>query len=91
MSRYLCALVVLALLGISGLAGCGTTAAGLLRGAVIGSAVLQTDASDADLAGACCLPSGNCITVPAADCTQFFGTFFGPGLICGIAPCGDGL
>lgn len=90
MSRWLRTIVAVAFLGLSSLSGCGTSAGRWLPGGLTGSAVLQTDGQDpADATGACCLPSGGCLTVTADDCDQFFGTFFGPGLICLIAPCDE--
>lgn len=41
--------------------------------------------------GACCLASGDCLTVTAADCEAYAGVYHGPGLTCGVAPCGSGF
>lgn len=66
------------------IAGCSTSGSFLLN------SVLPSDGNgnqSSEPVGACCLPSGACLTVTASDCNAFFGIFFGEGLICGIAPC----
>ena len=65
--------------------GCGTSGSSLLNSVLTTGSGSQPN----EPTGACCLPSGSCLTVTASDCNSFFGVFFGEGLICGIAPCGD--
>ncbi len=80
--------------------GCSSGAGGLLRG-LIGSSgssggLLAEFAQQGNEGvdnggfaptGACCLTSGDCLSVSAADCASFAGVFHGPGLTCGVAPC----
>ena len=67
------------------LTGCSTSGRFLL------SSTLPTNSGGQfnEPIGACCLPSGACLTVPASECNAYSGIFFGEGIICGIAPCSD--
>lgn len=38
--------------------------------------------------GACCLPSGACITLSLSDCTSNGGTYYGDNVACVPSPCG---
>jgi len=79
--------------------GCRTSAARLLGGALTGNVTIFSSGSSGSSSqnqsfapvGACCIPTGDCLTVTASDCANFSGTFFGEGIICGIAPCSSGF
>ena len=90
MLRIMRALAIL-LLCLAAPIGCGTSAGRLLGGALIGNVqVLGGSASQNQSpqpVGACCVPTGDCLTVTAGDCVNYSGLFFGEGIVCGIAPC----
>lgn len=88
MSRFALAATLLLSLGLSQ-AGCGTR--GVLgsgfQGAVFRGGISLGDDPFGPPVGACCLLTGDCLTVTASDCDNYGGTFYGPGLICEFAPC----
>lgn len=76
--------------------GCRTSAASLLGGVLTGNVTVSGGSSSQQNqsfqpVGACCIPTGDCLTVTASDCANFSGLFFGEGIICGIAPCDSGF
>ncbi len=88
MSRFAVGAILLLSCGLV-LNGCGTGGvldAGLRGGLFRGGGSIGSDEFGPPV-GACCLPSGHCLTVSASDCDNYAGIFYGPGLICGIAPC----
>jgi hypothetical protein len=87
--------VAIVVLCLAGPIGCGTSAAGLLRSALVGSFTVSGVPSSQNQftqpVGACCIPTGDCLTVTASDCANFSGAFYGEGITCGIAPCNSGF
>ncbi|MFQ5430374.1 MAG: hypothetical protein ACE5E1_08705 [Phycisphaerae bacterium] len=96
MSRRAAALVAILLCGVAW-GGCGTSARGFLGALRGGGGTIQFPTQGGAFGsnpprqevGACCLPSGDCLTVTASDCASFSGFFQGEGLTCGVAPCGE--
>ena len=81
----------LVLFSLAILVGCRTSAGRLLSGVLSNNITISTGTfsqgpSPAPV-GACCISTGDCLTVTASDCANFSGTFFGEGIICEIAPC----
>ncbi len=90
MLRIMRALAIL-LLCLAAPIGCRTSASSLLGGVLSGSVTVPggsfSQNQSFEPVGACCIPTGDCLTVTASDCANFSGLFFGEGIICGIAPC----
>lgn len=94
MLRIMRALAIL-LLCLAAPIGCRTSATQLLGGVLGGNVLVSSGTLSqnqfVEPVGACCIPTGDCLTVTASDCANFSGAFFGEGIICGIAPCNSGF